>query len=170
MIFIMKIPRALGLIVIAGIAVGGFFLGRATREDTPREQTNAGGSPAPLDITPARNNEPECDAERTELTSIKAQLAACMTPDTAAPEAAPPGAPERPGRVLSSILAEEINQYQKRLESLSEAVIVRRSDGTIYVYKPDEWPTDGDGVIVGRKFSDGRIERYPSGARPSAPR
>jgi hypothetical protein len=47
-------------------------------------------------------------------------------------------------------------------------VVVRHSSGIIRVYSPDEWPGDGDGVIIKRKFKDGRIERYPVWKRPSA--
>jgi len=54
----------------------------------------------------------------------------------------------------------EIRRNREHLESDSEAVIVRRADGTIGVYKPDEWPSDGDGVIIGKKFPDGDFGWY----------
>jgi hypothetical protein len=160
----MKIPRSLALVIIASTGAVGFFLGRAVQEDAPREYANASTSAAPSGTPAANSDERECEAERTALDSIKAQLAACLTTETAAPKTAPSSAPEKPAPILSAILAEEIKSYQERLEGLSEAVIVRHSSGKIRVYKPDEWPSDGDGVIVGRKFKDGRIERYPSGA------
>jgi hypothetical protein len=174
--------RPLALVIIAVAGIGGAFVGRATRSDAPRVQANASVSPAPSSTTPVDD---ECEAERTALTSIKAQLATCLAIKTASPEAAPPGAPETappsaletappsapetPESRLQATLAEEIRIYQERLESLSEAVIVRHSSGMVRVYKPEEWPSDGDGVIIGRKFKDGHIERYPLGERPSDP-
>jgi hypothetical protein len=166
--------RPLALVIIAVAGIGGAFVGRATRSDAPRVQANASVSPAPSSTTPVDD---ECEAERTALTSINAQLATCLAIKTASPEAAPPGAPETappsapetPESRLQATLAEEIRIYQERLESLSEAVIVRHSSGMVRVYKPEEWPSDGDGVIIGRKFKDGHIERYPLGERPSDP-
>ncbi|WP_437753705.1 hypothetical protein [Sorangium sp. So ce1389] len=93
-----------------------------------------------------------------------------MTNDMVATGTVPSGVPERPKPAHGAVIAEEVKSYQERLASLSEAVIVRHSGGTVRVYEPNEWPSDGDGVIIGRKFKDGHIERYPSGVRPSATR
>ena len=166
----MTISRALGLVIIAGAGIIGAFIGRAVPHDAPGGQADASESPASPDTTPADD---ECEAERTTLASIKAQLAICMTVDTADPKTAPSGVPEKsepnlPAPTVEEIIAEEIRNYNERLESLSEAVIVRHSGGTVRIYEPDEWPSDGDGVIIGRKFKDGHIERYPFGVRPSA--
>ncbi len=92
-----------------------------------------------------------------------------MAIDTAEPEAAPSSVPETPEPeppasnvepTLQEIIAEEIRSYDERLESLSEAVIVRHTNGTIGVYKPEQWDIDGDGIIVARKFKNGEIGRY----------
>jgi hypothetical protein len=71
-----------------------------------------------------------------------------------APEASTPNPSESP----------EIRRNRELLENDSEAVIVRRADGTIGVYKPEEWPSDGDGLIIGKKFPDGTFGWY---GRPS---
>ena len=179
----MTISRTLALVIIVGTGIAGAFIGRAARNDAPRTQGNTSMSPAPSGTTPADDG---CEAERAAHASIKAQLATCMTLGTAAPETTASGAPEptAPGvpeptasgtpepssPELQAVIADEIKSYQERLRSLSEAVIVRHSSGIIRVYKPDEWPIDGDGVVIGRKFSDGHIERYPLGERASAPR
>lgn len=173
----MTISRPLALVIIAGTGIGGAFIGRATRNNASHVQASASVSPARSSTTPA---DEECEAERTALTSIKTQLAICKAFDTAAPEAAPPSAPETAPPSASeagvarmqAILAEEIRLYNERLDSLPEAVVVRHSSGMIRVYSPDEWPGDGDGdgVIIKRKFKDGRIERYPRGQRATAPR
>jgi hypothetical protein len=157
----MTLSRSLAFVIIAGTGIVGGFIGRAARSDAPPVQANASVSPAPSVTTPA---DEECELERAALASIKAQLATCMTIDTAAPETEPSSVPElpepEPAPVLRAVIAEEIKNYHERLESLSEAVIVRHADGTIGIYKPDEWPIDGDGLIVGRKFKDGQIGRY----------
>jgi hypothetical protein len=46
------------------------------------------------------------------------------------------------------------------LDSYSEAVIVQHFDGRTGVYKPDEWPIDGDGIIIARKLPSGDIAWY----------
>jgi hypothetical protein len=56
--------------------------------------------------------------------------------------------------------AAEIRRNRELLDSYSEAVIVQHPDGTTGVYKPDEWPIDGDGVIVARKLPGGEIGWY----------
>jgi hypothetical protein len=54
----------------------------------------------------------------------------------------------------------EPDETRRLLDSLPEAVIVRHSDGTLGVYAPDEWPSDGDGEIVARKLPDGEVGWY----------
>jgi hypothetical protein len=56
--------------------------------------------------------------------------------------------------------AAEIRRNRELLDSYSEAVIVQHPDGTTGVYKPDEWPIDGDGLIVARKLPSGNIGWY----------
>ncbi|HTN89242.1 MAG TPA: hypothetical protein VL242_36440 [Sorangium sp.] len=151
--------------MIAGTGIVGAFIGRASQKDALRVQAHASVSPAPSGTTPVASG---CAAELAALASIKSRLAVCMTNDTAATGTVPSGVPEKPKPARGAVIAEEIKSYQERLASLSEAVIVRHSGGTVRVYEPNEWPSDGDGVIIGRKFKDGHIERYPSGVRPSA--
>ncbi|WP_437986940.1 hypothetical protein [Sorangium sp. So ce117] len=55
---------------------------------------------------------------------------------------------------------EEIRRNRRLLDSYSEAVIVQHYDGRTGVYKPDEWPDDGDGYIVARKLPSGRLGWY----------
>jgi hypothetical protein len=88
------------------------------------------------------------------------KLAICRAFDTRDPETALPDVPEPSESALQASIQGEIKSYHDRLESLSEAVIVRHANGTIGVYKPEEWPIDGDGFIVGRKFANGQIGRY----------
>jgi hypothetical protein len=99
-----------------------------------------------------------CNAERTELTSIKSQLAVCLAISKRAPKTVPPESSEESTPDPSE--SPEIRRNRELLENDSEAVIVRRADGTIGVYKPDEWPSDGDGMIIGKKFPDGDFGWY----------
>jgi hypothetical protein len=160
----MKISRSFALAIIVGTGIGGAFIGRAARNDAPHMQADISVSPALSGTTPA-----ECGAERSALAVMKAQLSTCMTIGTKAPEIAPSAVPEKSEPDPPAFITDEVKSYRERLESLPEAVIVRHSTGTVRVYKLEEWPPDGDGVIIGRKFMDGRIERYPFGVRPSAP-
>jgi hypothetical protein len=123
----MTIPRALGLVIIAGAGIIGAFIGRALPHDASSIQADARESPAPPGMTPAGG---ECEAERSALASTKAKLAICMAFDTADPKTAPSGVPEKsepdpPAFSVQEIIEEEIRSYHERLESLSEAVIVR---------------------------------------------
>ncbi|WP_437994038.1 hypothetical protein [Sorangium sp. So ce145] len=92
-----------------------------------------------------------------------------MAIGTAEPEAAPSSVPEAPEPeppasnvepTVQEIIAEEIRSYHGRLDSLPEAVIVQEADGTIGIHKPDDWPSDGDGLIIGRKLPSGEIGWY----------
>jgi hypothetical protein len=112
--------------------------------------------------------ESRCKAERTGLASIKVQLAICRAYGGPGPEEEPSRAPElsEPDHPESELRrprlpsAEEIRRNRELLDSYSEAVIVYHHDGTTGVYKPDEWPIDGDGYIVARKLGDGTLGWY----------
>jgi hypothetical protein len=56
--------------------------------------------------------------------------------------------------------AAEIKRNRKLLKTYPEAVIVQHFDGRTGIYKPDEWPIDGDGIIVARKLPSGDIAWY----------
>jgi hypothetical protein len=153
----MTISRALGFVIVAGTGVVGAFIGRALSIDAPRIQEDASVSPAHSRATPADG---ECEPERTALASIKTQLATCIAFEARDPESAPSSVPERREPDPPAFIQDEIKSYHERLESLSEAVIVRHGDGTVGVYKPDEWPIDGNGLIIGRKLPSGQIGWY----------
>jgi hypothetical protein len=145
---------ALALALIAGIA--GAFIGHAVPRNAPRAQTVASASPAP-DTAPAVH---DCNAERTELASTKVQLAICMATSMRAPATAPHDVPDASTPNPQEFESPEVKHNRELLESDAEAVIVRRTDGTIGIYEPDEWPADGDGLIIGRKFPDRQIGWY----------
>lgn len=162
----MTSSRAFGFVIIAGAGILGVFLGRAVPHDAPGVAADASGSPTSPGATPADD---ECEAERSALASTRQKLDVCMAIDTAEPEAAPssapePSEPEPPASLVEEtvqeIIAKEIKSYHSRLDSLSEAVIVQETDGTIGIYKPDDWPIDGDGLIIGRKLPGGEIGWY----------
>lgn len=158
----MTISRALGLVIIAAAGVLGAFIGRAVPREVAGVQANTGESPASPATTPADD---ECEAERSALASTKARLAICMAFDTADPMTAPSdipevAAPDPPSPGIEQMLTEQIRSHHGRLESLPEAVIVQEANGTIGIYSPDEWPVDGDGLIIGRKFPNGEIGWY----------
>jgi hypothetical protein len=162
----MTSSRAFGFVIIAGAGILGAFLGRAVPHGAPGVAADASGSPTSPGTTPAGD---ECEAERSALASTKAKLDSCMAINTTDPGAVPSGIPSAPEpeppasnveAPLQEIITEEIRSYHERLESLSEAVIVRHSNGTIRVYKPEEWAIDGDGIVVARKFENGEIGRY----------
>jgi hypothetical protein len=96
------------------------------------------------------------------------QLAFCMASSTRAPETEPSGIvkvapPELPESELTNPplpSAEDRQAYRQFVDSDSRTVLVRHFDGTIGVYNPDEWPIDGDGVIIARKLPSGRIGWY----------
>jgi len=154
---------ALALALVAGIL--GVFVGHALPRDELKTEA----------AVPARSMSPgtgptghDCKKEGVELSSTKVKLALCMAYRTPAPEAARSRAPEASEpEPLKPRLAPRrttfthvVNEDRKLLDSYPEAVIVHHSDGKVGVYKPDEWPSDGDGQIVARKFSDGHIGWY----------
>jgi hypothetical protein len=149
----------LAFALIAGV-VGAFIARAVPRDEDPSARPITSASPTPSDAEPAVH---DCRAERTELASIKAQLAVCMALSRRATKAVPPDVPEASTPDPSE--SPEIRRNRELLENDSEAVIVRRADGTIGVYEPEEWPTDGDGLIIGRKFPDGSFGWY---GRPTA--
>jgi hypothetical protein len=152
----MTIPRSFALVLALIAGILGAFVARAVPRNTssPRPIASAlSASSAYMD--PAVNT---CNAERTELASIKSQLAVCLSISKRAPKTVPPESPEESTPDPSE--SPEIRRNRELLANDSEAVIVRRADGTIGVYKPDEWPSDGDGVIIGKKFPDGDFGWY----------
>ncbi|WP_437756755.1 hypothetical protein [Sorangium sp. So ce1389] len=157
----MVIHRCVAPLIIAGAGVVGAFIGRALPPGESGAQTVASVPAAPSVATPAA---PGCEAERSKLDSAKALLALCMSPGKRDPGTPPSEASERsepvsPAGSESTILA-EMRRERERLDSLSEAVIVQHADGTIGIYKPEDWPNDGDGLIIGRKLPDGQIGWY----------
>lgn len=173
----MTIPRSLllALALIAGVV--GTLIGRAVSHNAPSVQTRASASPAPSGITSLAR---VCGAEGAELASTKAQLAVCMAINMRAPKAAPSAVPEASTSDPPSSESPLIRRNRELLEGDSEVMIVRRSDGTIGIYKADEWPSDDDGSIIGRKFPNGQIGWYSTpvprswldptaGAQPNPP-
>ncbi|WP_437293034.1 hypothetical protein [Sorangium sp. So ce426] len=153
----MTIRSSVALILIAGVV--GVFIGRAVPHDAPNAQAAPSTSSAPSAATPAGH---DCKAERAEVASTKAQLAICMAFDTRFFEAEPSGVPElsEPTDPQRRSRAEEIQRNRKLLKTYPEAVIVQHHDGRTGVYRSDEWPIDGDGVIVARKLPSGDIGWY----------
>lgn len=159
----MTIRSCLVFALIAGIA--GAFIGRAAPRDAPSIQAVPSASSPHLTVAPAGRG---CKEERADLASTKAQLDICITLRMLVPEADPSSAtkayepdlaePEPLDRRAPSV--EEIRRNRKLLDSYSEAVIVQHYDGTTGVYKPNEWPIDGDGYIVARKLPSGRLGWY----------
>ena len=152
----MTIPRSivLALSLIAGV-VGALVARAVPSNDGPGSPLITPASSVPSDAARLFN---ECNAERTELASAKLQLAVCMAVSMPAPMATAPDVPEASAPDPSE--SPEIKRNRELLDSDSEVVIVRRTDGTIGIYKPDEWPPEGDGVIIGRKFPDGEFGWY----------
>jgi hypothetical protein len=164
----MTIHRSLALAIIASTGIVGSFIGRAVPRDAPSTQTVLSESMAPSAAAPVDH---DCEAERAELASAKAQLAICTAFITRAPETAPSDVSEVSKPAPPETESPEIRRNREILEGDSEAVIIRRTDGTIGIYKPEEWPIDGDGLIIGRKFSDGKLGWYgrPVAGTPSDP-
>lgn len=171
----MTLRSSVALIVIAGVV--GALVGLTLLRNRPNVQASSSPSSAPSSVTPAGHS---CQAERSELALIKTQLAICMAFDARVPEAEPSGNPQasepNPSEFeatdpLRVSRAEEIRRNRKLLKTYSEAVIVQHSDGRTGVYRPDEWHSDRDGVIVARKFPSGDIGWYsgPSAGPRSDP-
>lgn len=160
----MTLRRCCSFALIAGVA--GAFIGRAFPHDAPSVQAAPSASSADSVKAPADRG---CKAERTDLAATNAQLDICMAFRARVPEANPSGAPELsqsdPPTGSGSLdprlpNAEEIRRNRELLDTYSDAVIVQHYDGTTGVYKPDEWPIDGDGVIVARKLPNGTVGWY----------
>ena len=148
----MTIRGSILLMLIAGMV--GAFIGRAMPGSAPNAEAVPIAFFAPSIATPA---DQRCEVERSEISSTKTQLAICKAFNTEVyPEAKPSGvsAADPAGD------ASEIRQRRRRLDSYSEAVIVQHFDGRTGVYKPDEWPIDGDGIIIARKLPSGDIAWY----------
>lgn len=148
----MTIRSSIAIIFIAAII--GAFIGGAIPYNTPNPQAASSAPLAPSVATPAGYN---CKAERAELASTKTQLVICMAFDSRVPEPEASGAsgPSKP-----TDPRQEIKENRRLLRVYPEAVIVQHPDGRTGVYKPDEWPIDGNGVIVARKLTSGDIAWY----------
>ncbi|WP_438018109.1 hypothetical protein WMF18_03070 [Sorangium sp. So ce315] len=155
------IPRFMASLIIVGAGVTGALIGRAVPRGEPSDRAAAVASRPPSATTLAASG---CEAERGELDSAKVQLALCMSLGNRAPESSPSEASERAEGGASagseSVILAEMRRDRERLDSLPEAVIVQHADGTIGVYRPEDWPIDGDGLIVGRKLPSGQIGWY----------
>lgn len=157
----MMIHRTTAVALIAAAGIAGAVVERLVPRDAPSAQAARSASPAPPATGPAGEG---CEAERTELASTKARLAFCLALGARNPGSPPSEAPEKsdldhPSDIESPIAA-EIRRNRERLDSLSEAVIVQHADGSVGYYQPDEWPIDGDGLIIGRKFPSGQVGWY----------
>ncbi|WP_437690024.1 hypothetical protein [Sorangium sp. So ce176] len=176
----MTLRNCLALALIAGVA--GAFIGRAAPRDARSAPPARSALPAPPAAVRAGNG---CEEKRTELRSVKAQLDVCtMLSSLEAEPSGAAGAPEPAQRVepvhpQSMPGTAEIRRNRELLDSYPEAVIVRHHDGSTGIYKPDDWPIDGDGEIVARKLPSGEIGWYagpdagprsdPAAFRPSEP-
>jgi hypothetical protein len=155
----MTLRSCLVLALIAGLLgalIGGALPRNASGAQVVPSSARADGAP-----------ERKCKAERAEFASVKAQMAICVTyrgrgpiPESEASRV--PETPENDPESLDLRLpsAEEIRRNRELLDRYSEAVIVQHYDGTTGVYKPDEWPIDGEGYIVARKLEDGTLGWY----------
>lgn len=159
----MTIRGCLLFALIAGVA--GAFIGWVSMRDAPGAQAfPSASSPRSTAAPPGR----DCREERADLASTKAKLDICMTLRARVPEAessdivepseADPPESQPFDQRMSKV--EEIRRNRRLLDSYSEAVIVQHDDGRTGVYKPDEWPDDGDGYIVARKLPSGRLGVY----------
>ncbi|WP_155798764.1 hypothetical protein [Sorangium cellulosum] len=155
------IHRFIASLIIVGAGVAGALIGRAVPHGEPRARAVAGASLPRSGTTAAADG---CEAERRELGSARVQLALCMSlgkrdPESSTSEASE-GAESVPPPGFESVVLAEMRRERERLDSLREAVIVQHADGTIGIYKPEDWPIDGDGLIVGRKLPSGQIGWY----------
>lgn len=153
----MTISHSLALALIAGAGIAGAFIGRAMPRDAPSTQAALSGSPAPLATEPAGY---DCKAEHAELAKAKTQLAICTAFMMGDPETTPSDVPEKSTPDPPALEPAEVRRNRELLDDDSEAVIVRRADGTIGIYEVDEWPNGVDGLLIGRKFPDGKLGWY----------
>lgn len=157
----MVIRRSTAVALIAAAGVAGAVIERFVPCGTPSVQAARSASPA---LSATGDAGQGCQAERTELASVEAQLAFCMALGARRPEEPAPEAPARaeldPPPGVESPIATEIRRARERLDSLPQAVIVQHADGTIGYHDADAWPSDGDGLIIGRKLPDGQIGWY----------
>ena len=156
--------RSASLALVIGIV--GIFVGRALPRGISKTDVTTTAPSTPLATGPISH---DCKAECGEFSSTKVQLAICKAylgrVFEAAPSTAPSSESESPkvrfgGGHISSEDTDRMMENMQILNTYSEAVIVVHSDGKTRVYKPDEWPSDGDGQIVARKFSNGQIGWY----------
>lgn len=159
----MTAGRSLTLALVAGVL--GVFAGHALPRDESKIEAAVPARSMSHGTGPTSH---DCKAEEVEISSTKVKLALCMAYRTPAPEAASSRATEASAtEPIKPRLAPRrttfrhvVNEDRKLLDSYPEAVIVQHSDGEVGVYRPDEWPFDGDGQIVARKFLDGHIGWY----------
>jgi hypothetical protein len=130
---------------ISGIAIG-MLIGRAP---APR---------APKPIAPESRMEARCKAERAELTSTKAQLAICMAYTPHSPEVDTPAVEVEDTE--EAIEAARVRRNRDVMATCPDFLVVRQADGTMGLFPPDEWPSDGDGIIVARRLPSGQIGWY----------
>jgi hypothetical protein len=161
----MAIQRSIALALIVGLV--GLLVGRALPRVASKTEVTASVKPMPPVPFPTNH---DCKAERAEHSSINAQLALCKAYLGRAPQAAPSTAPDpepkphtfRVKGLPAGWQAEhdQMNENRQRLATYPEAVVVFHPDGVIRVYRTDEWPSDGDGQILARKFLDGHVGWY----------
>jgi hypothetical protein len=160
----MATQRSIALALIVGLA--GLLAGRALPGVLSKTEATTSVKSMPPVPFPTRH---DCKAERTELSSTNAQLALCKAYLGRAPEALPSTAQDPEpgprkvrmvGGVLSDAALEQMKENKQRLATYPEAVVVFHPDGVIRVYRTEEWPSDGDGQILARKFLDGHVGFY----------
>lgn len=146
--------RSLALILLAALA--GALIGRVLPRHAPRPQSLPAASSTSSRINDSRQ---DCAPEQAKLASIQTQLAICMAFDLPSTEGDPSRA-SPPESQYTAPSESEIKRNRKLLKTYPEAVIVQHFDGRTGVYRPDEWPIDGDGIIVARKLPSGDIAWY----------
>jgi hypothetical protein len=115
-----------------------------------------------------------CKGTRAELTSTRARLAVCLAYRAASREATSNDASAPP--LLEPSIDDEIlfemRRVRRLIDQYPECIVVRRADGTVGVYRPDDWPIDSDdGQVIGRKFRGDEYKLYggPDAGPPSDP-
>ena len=155
--------RVTVIVSLVGMAAG-IAVGRALPRGTPFVASSPSSStrvPAAPDRT--------CQAVRSELATVKAQLGICMAyaapraapAPTSEPIPAPPLAAPEP-QSIDAMLA-ELPAIRARRENARELVYVEYGGGRVRSYLPEEWPPDGGidgGRVIMRKLPDGTWESY----------
>lgn len=148
----------------ASLMILGFALGLAT----PRPTGSPSPATPPLRIPasgPADQGPPR-DACKSQLSSTRTHLAICLAYRTS-PEPSAPTPPPCPTAIMPGETQGE--ETARLVRASTEAVLVRRPDGSTRVYGPGEWPPPGGpGIgshLIARKLpGDGGMEwRSPDG-------